>query len=158
MSFEILHFRQSDTILEEKYMTDDVLITLDHIDKVLAGVIHKREILRLVLDETGWIGENGGRRFLDGRRYEYKGYKKGVALEGSLAAYEFILEGLFRLQIGFDKGLIDAGILFLNAKRSEKSPYGGTTRMIREEMDMLYPTISLPVSIALFELQDTMLE
>lgn len=158
MSFEILHFRESDKILEEKYMTEDVSITMDQIDKVLAGVINKREILRLVLDEMGWIGDNGSRRFLDGRRYEYKGYKKGVALEGNLAAYEYILEGLFRLQLGFDKGLIDTGVLILNAKRSGKTPYGSTSQMVQKEIEMLYPTISLPVSIGLFELEDSMLE
>jgi len=99
----------------------------------------------------GWR-EKGTLNILEGRRYMYKGFKKDVAIEGSFAAYEFILEGLLRLQLGFDKGLIETGILLLTAKRSEKSPYGTTSKMVKEEIDLLYPTISLPVTIALFDL------
>jgi len=82
----------------------------------------------------------------------YKGFKKGVAIEGNFAVYEYILEGLLRLQIGYDKGMIETGILILTSKRSEKSPYGSTSQMVKEEIELLYPTISLPVSIALFDL------
>jgi len=57
-----------------------------------------------------------------------------------------------RLQIGYDKGNIEAGILMLTAKRSEKSPYGDIVRMVKEDVDSLYPTISMPVSICLFDL------
>ena len=56
----------------------------------------------------------------------YKGVKRGIAIDGNISAYEYILEGLFRLQIGYDKQRIDAGILLLNSKRSNKSPYGTT--------------------------------
>ncbi|MFC1825898.1 hypothetical protein ACFLYZ_00715, partial [Thermodesulfobacteriota bacterium] len=85
-------------------------------------------------------------------RYMYKGFKKGVAIEGQLSVYEYILEGLFRLQLGFDNGMIETGILILTAKRSENSPYGSTSKMVKEEIELLYPTISLPVSVALFNL------
>jgi hypothetical protein len=44
-----------------------------------------------------------------------------VAIEGNFASYEYILEGLFRLQIGFDKGRVETGILMLTSERSEKS-------------------------------------
>ena len=64
------------------------------------------------------------------------------------------LEGLLRLQIGYDKGLIETGILLLTSKRSENSPYGSTSDMVKEEIEQLYPTISLPVSICLFDLDD----
>jgi hypothetical protein len=158
MPFAIIHFRGSDQILKKKRMINDVTTTLDYIDTALSGVLNKREILRQVLDEMGWLGENGCRRFLAGRRYEYKGFKKGIALEGNFAAYEFILEGLLRLQIGFDKGMIETGVLMLNAHRSEKTPYGSTAQMVKEEIELLHPTISLPVSIALFELDPPMLE
>jgi hypothetical protein len=152
MSFEMLHFRSSDKILKMKNMTQDVMETLNYIDASLGGALYKREILREVLDEMGWIGDNGSRRFLDGRRYEYKGFKKGIAIEGSFGAYEYILEGLLRLQVGFEKGHIEAGVLMLNAKRSEKTPYGSTSKLAKEEIEALYPTISVPVAIALFEL------
>jgi len=82
----------------------------------------------------------------------YKGIKRGVALEGNFSAYEYILEGLFRLQIGFDHGKIETGILILTALRSEKSSYGTSRDLAEAEVELLYPTISMPVSIALFDL------
>lgn len=149
---EILHFRDADKILKQKKMLKDVQLTLEYISDALTGAIYKRELFRQALDEMGWIGENGDMKILESRRYRWKGFKKGVAIEGNFAAYEYILEGLFRLQVGFDKGLIDMGILLLTAKRSEKSPYGSSAQMAKEEIELLYPTISLPVSIALFDL------
>lgn len=151
MPFEIMHFRESDKIIEEKRMEKDIKMTLEYIDDVLYGTIYRRELLRQSLDEMGWRG-NGTLNILDGRRYQYKGFKRGVAIEGSFAAYEFILEGLFRLQIGFDKGLVETGILMLTALRSEKSSLGTSRELAETEVEMLYPTISMPVSIALFDL------
>ena len=89
---------------------------------------------------------------LDGRRYQYKGFKKGVAIEGNFSAYEYILEGLFRLKIGFDKGRIETGILMLTSLRSEKSRLGTSVELAKAEVEQLYPTISMPVTIALFDL------
>jgi len=149
--FEILHFRDSDKILKQKKMVKDVMSTLQYVADVLAGVIYKRELFRQALDEMGWR-HNGTLNILEGRRYSYKGFKKGVAIEGNFSAYEFILEGLLRLQIGYDKGMIETGILILTAQRSENSPYGSTSQMAKDEIELLYPTISLPVSVALFDL------
>ena len=151
MPFEIVHFRESDKIIKEKRMTKDIKVTLEYIDDVLCGTIHRRELLRQSLEEMDWR-ENGTLNILDGRRYQYKGFKRGVAIEGSFAAYEFILEGLFRLQIGFDKGLVETGILMLTSLRSEKSSLGTSRELAEAEVEMLYPTISMPVSIALFDL------
>ena len=110
-----------------------------------------RELLRQSLEEMDWRG-NGTLNILVGRRYQYKGFKKGVAIEGNFSAYEYILEGLFRLQVGFDKGLVETGILMLTGMRSEKSSYGTSRDLAEAEVQMLYPTISMPVSIALFDL------
>ena len=151
MPFEIVHFRESEKILKEKRMEKDIKVTLEYIDDVLQGTIHRRELLRQSLEEMDWR-ENGTLNILDGRRYQYKGFKRGVAIEGSFAAYEFILEGLFRLQIGFDKGAVETGILMLTALRSEKSALGSSRELAEAELEMLYPTISMPVSIALFDL------
>ena len=151
MPFEIMHFRESDKIIKEKRMTKDIKVTLEYIDDVLCGTIHRRELLRQSLEEMDWR-ENGTLNILDGRRYQYKGFKRGVAIEGSFAAYEFILEGLFRLQIGYDKGLVETGILMLTSMRSEKSSLGTSRELAEAEVEMLYPTISMPVSIALFDL------
>ena len=151
MPFEIVHFRESDKIIKEKRMTKDIKVTLEYIDDVLCGTIHRRELLRQSLEEMDWR-ENGTLNILNGRRYQYKGFKRGVAIEGSFAAYEFILEGLFRLQIGFDKGLVETGVLMLTSLRSEKSSLGTSKELAESEIEMLYPTISMPVSIALFDL------
>jgi hypothetical protein len=151
MPFEILHFRESDKIIKEKRMEKDIKVTLEYIDDVLFGTIYRRELLRESLEEMDWR-ENGTLNILDGRRYQYKGFKRGVAIEGNFSAYEYILEGLFRLQIGYDKGLVETGILMLTSMRSEKSSLGTSRELAEAEVEMLYPTISMPVSIALFDL------
>ncbi|MBW2217395.1 MAG: hypothetical protein JRF34_09410 [Deltaproteobacteria bacterium] len=150
---EIIHFKGADKILKDNHMYKDVISTLKYVEDVLFATLHKRELLRQALEEMGWRPEdNGALRFLDGRRYEYKGFKRDIAIEGNFSAYEFILEGLLRLQIGFDKGLIQAGILMLTNQRSEKSSYGSSVELAKSEIEMLYPTISLPVSIAFLDL------
>jgi hypothetical protein len=151
MPFQILHFRGSDNLLKDKGMVNDVVKTLQYLDDVLYGSIHRRELLRQALDEMGWR-QKRVLSVLDGRRYYYKGLKQRVALEGSLAVYEYILEGLLRLQIGFQKERIDMGILLLPAQRGDKTPYGSTRKLVEEEIQDLYPTISVPVSIVLFDL------
>jgi hypothetical protein len=100
----------------------------------------------------GWVGTPEDMNIFDGRRFQHKGFKKRVAIEGNFSMYEYILEGLLRLQIGFDKKKIDAGILLLTAKRSEKSPYGSTKKLVEEDIKQLTPTITVPVSVALFDL------
>jgi len=127
-----------------------VQATMEYLDEVLYGSVHKGELMRQALEEMGWRDEKVS--ILNGRRYQYKGFKKGIAIEGNLSAYEAILEGLIRLQIGYDKKKIEAGILVLTSQRSEKTPYGSTRKMLEEDMETLYPTISLPVSVALFDL------
>jgi len=151
MPFQIIHFRGSDNLLKDKGMVNDVVRTLQYLDDVLYGSIHRRELLRQALDEMGWR-QKRVLSVLDGRRYYYKGLKQRVALEGSLAVYEYILEGLLRLQIGFQKERIDMGILLLPAQRGDKTPYGSTRKLVEEEIQDLYPIIDLPVSIVLFDL------
>ena len=151
MPYEIIHFRESDVILKEKRMEMDVKLTLDYIDDVLYGTIYRRELLRQSLEEMDWR-DNGSLNILEGRRYQFWGLKKGVALDGSFASYEYLWTGLLRLQYGFTKGLIDTGILMLTAARSEKSSLGTSRDLAKSEVEQLYPTISMPVSIALFDL------
>ena len=153
MPFEVIHIRGSDEIIKEKNLDGGVKITLEYIDDVLCGTIYRRELFREALEETQWRGNgNVELKILEGRRYMYKGVKRGVALEGNFSSYEYILEGLFRLQVGFDKGIIETGILMLTSLRSEKSSYGTSRDLAEAEVEMLYPTISMPVSIALFDL------
>jgi hypothetical protein len=153
MPFEIIHFRDSDKIIKEKRMEKDVKVTLEYINDALYGSIYRGELLRQALDEMDWRENgNGELKILDGRRYMYKGVKRGVAIEGNFSVYEYILEGLFRLQVGFDKGRIETGIVMLTSIRSEKSSLGTSRDLAVTEVDILYPTISMPVSIALFDL------
>ena len=153
MPFEILHFRGSDEIIKSKNMEKDVQITLEYINDALYGSIYRGELLRQALDEMDWRENGEGElKILDGRRYTYKGVKRGVAIEGNFSVYEYILEGLFRLQVGFDKGRIETGILMLTSIRSEKSSLGTSRDIAIAEVEQLSPTISMPVSIALFDL------
>lgn len=150
MSFEILHFRKAEDILKKKGLLKDVQATMEYLDEVLYGTLHKRELMKQALEEMGWRESN--LNIINGRRYQYKGFKKGVAIEGSFSAYEAILEGLIRLQIGYDKKKIESGILLLTSQRSNKTPYGSTRKMVEEDIESLYPTISLPLTVALFDL------
>ena len=151
MSPEIIHFRGSYQILKEKNMEKDVIATLEYVQDVLQGSLYRRELLNQALDEMGWR-ENGTLNILEGRRYMYKGFKKDIAIEGNFSAYEYILEGLLRLQIGYANGKIETGILMLTSQRSEKSSLGSSKDLAQAEIEMLYPTINLPVTIALFDL------
>ncbi len=143
MPFELIHFRDS--------VTGDVKATLEYVHDALQGTIQRGELMRQALAEMGWR-ENGSLNILDGRRYQFKGFKKGIALEGSFASFEYLLTGLARLQVGFDKKQIDAGILMLTSARSEKSSLGTSRYLAAAEVEAFYPTISLPVAIALFDL------
>lgn len=151
MSFEIMHFRGADKILKEKGMVKEISLTMEYLNDVLYGTFSRAELLRQALEEMDWRPK-GDLNILDGRRYFYKGLRKRVAMDGSFSSYEFIQDGLLRLQIGFDKKKIDMGILLLTSARSEKSPYGSTGKLVKEEVEYLYPTICLPVSIVLFDL------
>ena len=98
--FEVLHFRGSEEILKEKGLLSDVQATMQYVDDVLAGSLYKRELLRMALEEMDWTQDADFMRIIDGRRYMYKGVKRGIAIDGNISAYEYILEGLVRLQIG----------------------------------------------------------
>ena len=150
MPYEIIHFRGSNDIIRSKRLQRDVKATLDYIDSTLQGSLYRGELLRLALDEMDWRKEQ--LTIISGRRYQYKGVKRAIAIEGNFASYEYILEGLFRIQIGFDKGILQTGILLLTGQRSEKSKLGTSIDLAKAEVEELYPTISCPVSIAVFDL------
>jgi len=151
MPFEIVHFRDSDKILRDKRMMKDVQTTLQYLDDVLYEAPNRGNLMKEALEEMGWR-ENGTLTILEGRGYRFTGLKNRVALHGNLASYEGILEGLFRLQIGSDKGNIDTGILLLTNHRSEKTPFGSSRELVEWEVEQLQPTISVPVTIVLFDL------
>jgi hypothetical protein len=150
MSFELLHFRDSDKILRKKKMGNMVLSTMRYLDDCLQGTLYRGELLRQALSDMDWRQEPLS--ILDGRRYQYKGLRNGVAIDGSFSSYEYIQDALLRLQVGFDKKKIEVGIVLLTSQRSEKSPLGSTKELVETEIQLLQPTISLPVTIALFDL------
>ena len=151
MSYQLIHFRDSEQILKKKKMLTDVTQTLEYLDSVLQGAFPYGALLKEGLAENGWRS-NGNLSILPGRKYQWRGFKQGIAIEGSLAVYEYILSGLFRLQIGYAKGKVDAGILLVNSLRSDKTPYGSTLEMLEAEMEMLEDSITVPVTVALFDL------
>ena len=115
-------------------MKKDLQATLKYLDDVLYEAPNPSRLMREALEEMGWR-ENGSLIILEGRGYRFKGFKNRVALEGSFAAYEFILEGLMRLQIAFDKKTIDTGILLLTSLRSEKSRFGTSREICENEVE-----------------------
>ncbi len=150
MSFELLYFRDSDRIVKKKKMENVILSTMRYLDDVLQGTLYRGELLRQALSDMDWRQEPLS--ILDGRRYQYKGLHNGVAIDGSFSSYEYIQDALLRLQVGFDKKKIETGIVLLTAQRSEKSPLGSTKELVEQEIQDLYPTISMPVIVALFDL------
>ena len=109
MPFEMIHFRDSEKIIRRKRLDRDIKATFDYVHDVLAGTIQRGELLRQALAEMGWRDEGVPLNILNGRRYKWKGIKRSVALEGSFASFEYLLTGLARLQVGFDKKLIETG-------------------------------------------------
>lgn len=150
MSFELLYFRESNKILKKKKLTQIVISTMQYLSDALQGTLYRGELLRQALSDMDWRQEPLS--ILDGRRYQYKGLRQGVAIDGSFSSYEYIQDALLRLQVGFDKKRIEMGIVLLTSQRSEKSPLGSTKELVEQEIQLLYPTISLPVAIALFDL------
>jgi hypothetical protein len=157
MDFEILHFRDAEKILEENSMISDVSMTCEYLFNALVGTKYRRELLRDALEDMDWRQEGVDLKILPGRRYLYKGMKGDIAIDGNFSSYEYLHTGLIRLQVGYDKGNIQSGILLLPANRGDKSPYGNTAEMLRDEMEMLFPTISLPVTICLYDLGEPFL-
>ena len=125
---------------------------MEYVSDCLYGTFHRGELLRQVPEEMEWRKNPEELVILVGRRQRFKRWKKAVAIEANFSAYEFILEGLIRLQIAYDKKKIEGGILLLTSARSERTPYGSTRKMVEEDIQNLHPTIFLPVSIALFDL------
>ena len=152
MSYNVVYFNDAESILKAKRMYKLVNQTFTEIEQDLLNCSFPSFSLKNTLTDCDWRENPDNLKIIDGRRYQYKGCRNRIAIEASLGAYEFILEGLFRLQIGFDKGLIDAGILILNGSRSEKSPIGNSLDLVKNEIQQLYPTISLPVAVALFDI------
>ena len=152
MSFELLHFRGADKILKKKNMDHVVKVTCDYIDTVLYGTLYKGGLLRQALEECDWRQDPEQLKILKGRRYAFKGLRNGIAIDGQFSSYESIWDSLLRLQIGYVQKKIDGGIVLVTGQRSEKTPYGSTKDLIKKEIDLLFPTISVPVSIAVFDL------
>jgi hypothetical protein len=153
MSFELLHFRESDKVLKKLKMMQDVVKTLEYLDTVLFEAPNKGELLKQALKDQGWR-EDGTLNILENRRYQHKGFKNKVAIDGYIGTFEN-LEGIFRLQLSFDKQKIETGILLVNSLRSFDSPFGTSRELVEWEIAQLEPTVFMPISVALFDLGRT---
>ena len=151
MSYQILYFNEAKKVISSKRIGKMINDTLQGIADDLIGSTLLNSTLKSTLDDRGWRENLNILKIIDGRRYQYKGILKRIAIEGNLGFYEYLWDGLFRLQVGFDKGLIDAGLLILPGNRSDKSPLGDSVDLVKAEIQELYPTISLPVAVALFD-------
>ena len=151
MPFTTIYFREAEAMIKANRMKKNILATLEDLEQSLA-VFHYRGItLRSVLNDAGWREDTENLNIITGRRYQYKGLWKRIAIEANLNTYEYLWEGLFRLQVGYDQGKIDAGILILPGNRSDKSPLGSSIDLVKMEVEKLFPTISLPVAVVLFD-------
>jgi hypothetical protein len=153
MSFELLHFRESDKVLKKLKMMQDVVKTLEYLDTVLFEAPNKGELLKQALKDQGWR-EDGTLNILENRRYQHKGFKNKVGLDGYIGSFEN-LEGIFRLQLSFDKQRIETGILLANSLRSIDSPFGTSRELVEWEIEQLEPTVFMPISVTLFDLGRT---
>jgi len=152
MPYTLLHFRGSDKILKRKNMDQVVKVTCESVEAFLYGTLRKGGLLRQALDESDWRQNPEKLKILPGRQYAFKGWRNGIAIDGNFASYEAIWDSLLRLQIAWVKKQIDAGLVFVTGERSEKSQYGSTKELIEKELELLYPTISVPVTVAVFDL------
>jgi len=57
-----------------------------------------------------------------------------------------------RFQIAWVKKQIEAGLVFVTGERKREKPVRTTKELIAKELDLLYPTISVPVTVAIFDL------
>jgi hypothetical protein len=119
-------------------------------DTVLYEAPNKGELLKQALKDMGWR-EDGTLNIMEGRRYQHRGFKNRIAIEGYIGTFEN-LEGIFRLQVAFDKQKIDTGILLINSLKSCESQLGSSRELIEWEIEQLEPTIFMPISVALFGL------
>ena len=150
MAYEVVHFRDSDEILKGKEIEKEIKHLLDHVDQILHGSFATSKQLKETLKEMGWR-EDGTLEILEKRKYRYMGYKSRVGLEANFSSYEYIQPALFKLQLGFDKGRLDMGLVLLTGLRGMKTPYGSTLELVEWEVEHLFPTISMPVSVVLFD-------
>ena len=97
--FELLHFRGAEKILKKKNMDQVVQSACEYIDSILYGTLYKRGLLRQALEECDWRHDLEKLKILNGRRYTFKGFRNGIAIDGQFASYEAIWDSLLRLQI-----------------------------------------------------------
>ena len=153
MPFTTVYFREAEALIKAQRMKKNILATLEDLEQSLATFHYRGFTVRSVLNDAGWREESNDLNILEGRRYQFKGYWRRVAIEANLSVYEYLWEGLFRLQLGFDQGKIDTGILILPGNRSDKSPLSSSIDLVKVEVEALFPTISLPVAVVLFDVE-----
>ena len=150
MHFQLFHFHGSDKILEQKIMVCDVAMTVEHVFNALNGRQPSDPLVRVALGEMGWHKENTNLGAEHNCRFE--GLKNGVGLEVCLDAYGSLVQGLVNLQMAFDQGQIDVGILLLSARGIPERDSENLKIVLTRDMDALASIISLPVTVSLYDL------
>ncbi len=150
MSYELCYFRNMEQALKNNALADILDETLKYVDLVLQDNYLRGAFLKEALSDIGWR-DSQDMTIIPGRRYRYKGVLNRIAMEASLYSYEGMWCSLFRLQVGFDKGLIDAGVIILTGERSSRSPLGNSLELVQSEIEYLHPTINLPVAVAVYD-------
>ncbi len=84
MSYQVLHFNEAKKVVSSKRMGKMINETLQGIADDLVGSTFLNSTLKSTLDDCGWRENLDVLKIIDGRRYKYKGYLKGVAIEGNL--------------------------------------------------------------------------
>ena len=150
MDFKLYHFHGSDKIFKNRAMISDVAMTVEHVFNVLKGNLFPDNLLRIALDEMGWH-KGSTWNIVAGHHYQFEGFKNGVGLEECLGACGCIVEGLVNLQVAYDKGQIDGGLLLLSVSGIPECNGDDAETILIRDVNSLGPTISLPVSVCLYD-------
>ena len=150
MPYQLYHFNGSKEFIKSNSMVSDLAMTAQHVLNTISGAFLREQLLRIALDEMGWT-QGDTWNIVAGKKCRYLGCKRGVGLEANLGIYDYIVEGAMRLQVGYDKGQIDAGILLLTNQGMPKCMEEDIYPQLEKDMNALAPTISLPLCICLYD-------
>lgn len=153
MQFETFSYRHADVILNSNYaVKEDIAKILN--STVAVPVRMGKEGLTAKLSETfrehGWTGEEP---LVKGEMHTqyFDFYKSRVAIEIEFSRYEFVYRDFIRFLAAYNADKIDVGVIITNTreglKRIKYKSSGPSYERIREELDWLRPTLTVPLWI-----------
>jgi len=96
-----LYFNDVEEVVESRCLRKLIDDTCLWIERDLPGSGFPNTALKSILEDCGWRDNPESLKIIDGRRYQYKGYLKRIAVEANLVYYEYLWEGLFRLLVRY---------------------------------------------------------